>query len=241
MARKASTDWDTKPHKPIFYGPLARLADRAAGRRDGKAGLPPLPAPPVQAPSQPQAVTPYLEIRHRHFLDRAEKERRHMLTDLAGTNQAVTAMRQQITGAHERIEEARKLLDGIPEIPPEEKLTSRNAVEQHADEALVRARRQREHDAKRDRVVAEERQAVEAARSLEVQEAQLKGAIAARERILESRVRQLHEHTLRRCGTYKRRLAHYHPDRASIIPYLDLALPALPGWLHSHPTPLAVT
>lgn len=163
-----------------------------------------------------------------------------MLTDLADTNQALTAIRQQITGADERIEDVRKRLEGIPEVPPEEKLTSRNAVEQHAEEALVRARRQREHDAKRAPVVAEEKQAVEAARSLKTQEAQLKGVIAARERILESRVRQLHEHTLRRCGTYKRRLAHYHPDREAIISYLDLALPALPAWLHSHPTPLAV-
>lgn len=240
MAHKASTSWDTKPHKPIFYGPLARLSDRMAGRKDGRAGLPPLPTTPVAEPHHPRAVTPYLEIRNRHFLDRAERERRHMLTDLADTNQALTAMRQQIAGAQERIDEVRKVLDGIPEVAPVEQLTSRNAVEQHAEEALVRARRQREHNARRDQVVAEEKQAVAAARALEVQEAQLEGAIAARERILESRVRQLHEHTRRRCGTYKRRLAHHHPDREAIIPYLDLALPALPGWLTSHPTPLAM-
>ena len=44
MTRKPSTTWDTKPHKPIFYGPLARLADRFAGVSNGNAAIPDVPA-----------------------------------------------------------------------------------------------------------------------------------------------------------------------------------------------------
>jgi len=82
-------------------------------------------------------------------------------------------------------------------------LTRRNAVEQHADEALVRARRQREARRTTRKVQAELDQALTKLRALRVEEARLTGMIAAREQIFAARVRQLHEHTLRRCGTYR--------------------------------------
>ena len=58
--------------------------------------------------------------------------------------------------------------------------------------------------------------------------------IITREQILATRVRQLHEHTLRRCGTYKHHLVRKHPDGNALIEFLDLALPTLPGWLPRH-------
>jgi hypothetical protein len=119
----------------------------------------------------------------------------------------------------------------MPATPDKAVLTRRNAVEQHADEALVRDRRQREHNAERGKLLAEERRAVEAVDALRVQERRLAELIAIREQILDIRVRQLHQHTLRRCGTYKRHLVHKHPDGAAVIPLLDLGLPTLPEWL----------
>lgn len=54
--------------------------------------------------------------------------------------------------------------------------------------------------------------------------------IAAREEILATRVRQLHEHTPRRWGTYQRHLVREHPVGAALIPFLNPALPTLPDW-----------
>lgn len=113
-------------------------------------------------------------------------------------------------------------------------LTLRNAVEQHISETLVRARRQREHDAKRAKVAAELQQAVEKVRALRVEQARLLEMITTREQILAARVRQLHEHTLRRCATYRHHLGRKHPDGNALIPYLNLALPSLPDWLPRH-------
>lgn len=231
MTRRPSTTWDTKPHKPIRYGPLARLADRFAGASNGNAAIPDVPAGQPETADPQAATTPYLEIRRRHFLDRSEREHRHMLTDLEPVYRQLAALRQDIAGSEEKADELRKRLDAIPEKPDEAALTRRNAVEQHTDEALVRARRQREHDARRGKVLAELEQAVAKVRALRVEEARLTGMITAREQILGARVRQLHEHTLRRCATYRHHLVRKHPDGNALIPFLNLALPTLPDWL----------
>ena len=231
MTRKPSTTWDTKPHKPIRYGPLARLADRFAGVGNGNAAIPDVPAGSAETADPQAATTPYLEIRRRHFLDRSEREHRHMLTDLEPVRHQLAALRQDIAGGEEKAEELRRRLEAIPEKPDEATLTSRNAVEQHTDEALVRARRQREHDARRGKVQAELEQTVAKVRALRVEEARLTGIIAAREQILAARVRQLHEHTLRRCATYRHHLVRKHPDGNALIPFLNLALPSLPDWV----------
>ena len=242
MARRSSTAWDTKPYKPIRYGAAARLADLWAGRGDGKAAIPAITAvPTIQSDSaeilDPHVgMTPYLEIRSRHFLDSAERERRRMLTDLDPVYRRRAALRQEVESGDEKVADIRKRLDTIPEMPHDVVLDSRNAVEMHADEALIRARRLREHNAARAMVLAEEQQAVETVRVLRVEEARLTETIMARERILESRVRQLHEHTLRRCGTYLHHLVRKHRDGAGLIPFLDLALPTLPDWLPHHDT-----
>ncbi len=231
MTQRPPSTWDTKPHKPIFYSPAARLADRFAGRGDGNAAIPDLPAGPVDIIDAQAATTPYLEIRRRHFLDRSEHEHRHMLNDLEPVRRQLAALPQDIAGGEEKVTEIRKRLAAIPEKPDEATLNSRNAVEQHIDQALARARRQREHHARRAKVVAEEQQAAEKVRALRVEEARLTGMITAREQILAARVRQLHEHTLRRCGTYRHHLVRKHPDGAALIPFLNLALPTLPDWL----------
>jgi hypothetical protein len=230
--RQAPTDWDTKPHKPILYGPLARLSDAWAGGGDGKTSLPPLPE--HDGPPDPSdGHTPYLAIRNHHFLDRAERERRHMQSDLTITYQRLSSLDQEIAEAEERAAEARKQLDDMPVHPPEHELTRRNVIERHVDEALIRARRQREHDKRRALLITKDQQAAETVRTLRVQRAQAAGVITARVRVLEGRVRQLHEHTWRRSRTYQRHLVRRHPDGQALLPYLELAMPALPDWLTS--------
>ena len=153
-----------------------------------------------------------------------------MLTDLADIYRMQAEVAEQVAAAEKQAIAARKLLESMPEGPPEP--TRRNAVEQQAPESLIRARRRREFEAECARLVALDQQAVESARELRVREAQLSETIAARERILDSRVRQLLHHSLRRCGTYMRHMVH-HPDGTAVIPYLDLAMPSLPDWILS--------
>jgi hypothetical protein len=219
---------DGEPSRPVRYGPLARLSDRWAARRDGNSGVPPV-RPGADPTDRRLGLTPYLEIRNRHFLDWAEREHRRMLTDLDGAYRTRAEVHQQIAGADERAATIRKVLDSMPKEPPDP--VRRNAIEQHAPEELVRARRRREFEAEYAEVVAQDQQAVKVAQDFRVQEAQLSETIAARERVLDSRVRQLHAHSLRRCATYKRHIVHHHPDGNAVLPYLDLALPDLPDWI----------
>jgi hypothetical protein len=234
MTRRSSTSWDTKPHKPIFYGPLARLADRIAGVSNGNAAIPDVPAGLPETADPRAAATPYLEIRRRHFLDRSEREHRHTLTDLEPVRHRLAEVRRDISGCEEKVAELRERLKALPEKPDEAALSQRNAVEQHIPGELVRARRQREHDARRAKVRAELEQVLTRLRGLRVEEARLTGMIITREQILAARVRQLHEHTLRRCATYKHHLVRKHPDGNALIEFLDLALPTLPDWLPRH-------
>lgn len=230
MTQKSPTTWDIKPHKAIRYTPVAWFIDRRAGRRDGDAAIPDPPAA-AETADPPAATTPFIEVRRRHFLDRSEREHRYALTDLEPVRRQLAAVRQEIAGTEEKADELRKRLSAIPEKLGEDALNLRNAVEQHIPDELVRTRRQREHDARRGRVQAELDQVLAKLRGLRVEEARLARMIITREQILVTRVRQLHEHTLRRCATYKHHLVRKHPDGPALIPFLDLALPILPDWL----------
>lgn len=234
MTQKPSTAWDIKPYKAILYTPVAWFIDWRAGRRDGDAAIPDLPDAPQETADPHAATTPYIEVRRRHFQDRSEHEHRHTLNDLELVHRQLAAVRQDIAGLEERVAELRKRLDAIPVKLDEAALTQRNAVEQHIPEQLVRARRQRKHDARRATLQAELEQAAARLRGLRVEEARLTRTITIREQILATRVRQLHEHTLRRCATYRHHLVRKHPDGNALIPFLDLALPTLPEWLPRH-------
>jgi hypothetical protein len=227
---------DDKPPKALPYGPLARLSDIWAAWRDGRAEVPPLPADGDRLdPADTRlGITPYMEIRNRHFLDRAERERRRMLIETEGPSRTRAEVHQNVMGAEERARVARKFLDSMPNDPPD--LVRRNVLEQHAHEALIRARRIREFNDERLKMLKMEQDAIREASALRAEEAELSERIAAREQIVGSRVRQLHHHALRRCGTYIRHIVHHHPDGSAVIPYLEMARPTLPDWIQGpHP------
>jgi len=229
-ARRPPAAWGAKPYKPASYGPVARLADRWAGRADGKAGIPALPPGSRETAGRP-VTTPYMEVLRRSFLDRCERERLRVLGDLQEVYRERAALRQRIAGASEALAMIRKRLDEIPEVPDEAVLAYRHPAERRAVETMVRTRRQREHHAQRAAAQAQERQAAAMVRELRAQEARLTEAIGNSEEILAARVRQLHEHSLRRCATYLHHLVRRHPHGAALAGFLDLNVPALPGWL----------
>ncbi len=234
MTQNRSTDWDAIPHKALPYTLIEWFIDRHTGRGDGDAAIPDLPADPAETAHPRAATTPFIEVRRRQFLDSSEREHRQMLSDLESVQRQVAAVRQDIAGLEEKVAELRQHLNGIPAKPDEAALAQRNAVELHIPEELVHARRQREHDAQRTKVINELEQAAAKLRGMRVEEVRLTMMITTREQILITRVRQLYEHTLRRCATYRHHLVRKHPDGNALIPFLDLALPTLPDWLPLH-------
>jgi hypothetical protein len=234
MARKSTTSQDEMP-RSLPYGLMARLSDIWAARRDGRNNVPRVPrtGPPPGAADKSYGITPYTEIRNRHFLDAAEREHQRMETELADDRRRLAEVRQKVAGADEQAATVRRSREGMPTEPADP--LRRNVLEQQVHESLVRARRQRELDAQRLRVLALEQQKLDVADDLRAQEAWLSERIAAREKLRDSKVRQLHQHSLRRCGTYMHHIVRHHPEGSGVVPYLTLALPELPDWVKKPP------
>jgi hypothetical protein len=226
MARKSPGMGDVKRHEPIAYRRLEKFADRRRGKADGRRGLPELSAPPTATP-RAHLVTPYLETLKRHFTVGAEHEFRRKIEDLEEPTQRQEAIRQRITETEERLAKIRKNIDDMPERPSEDALADRSHVELHAHEALVRRRRQREHEARRDALLKDEQQAEDALGVLRVEARALARSIADRELIYEATVRQLREHTMRRATTYLGGLVHRHDGGEDLNRLLRPVLHAL--------------
>jgi hypothetical protein len=230
MARRSMTAPE-EPPGPMPYGIRARLADIWSAWRDGHAVVPPIPAPgasPVPTVVN-HGITPYMEVRNRHFLDWAERERRRMHTELTDVYQQRAEIRAKAAGAERKAEALQRIAANLPAEPLD--LLRRNVVEQNAPEALIRARRQREFELKRAEALAPFHQAAEMVTTLQEQAAGLDARITARQEILYTQIRQLHQHALLRCGIYMQHIVHYHPEGSAVIPYLKLALPELPEWV----------
>jgi hypothetical protein len=235
MARKSPTIPDVSG--PVPYRFRDRLSDRWAARRDGKSNVPRLPGTdiPEEAPEERHGITPYMEIRNRHFLVCAERERRRMKAELAETYRTRAEVQQKVVAAEAQVAAVRRNMEHMPEEPADP--VRRNVLEQHVHEALVRSRRQKEFQDGVLKVMALEQQAVELAGQLRAEEARLAETIAAREEMLDSQVRELLQHSLRRCGTYMHHIVRHHPDGPAVIPYLKLALPDLPPWVTKDAAP----
>lgn len=216
-----------RPEKPIRYGLFARVADRRAGRVDGGAAV--LAA--ASGRGSAACVTPYLAALDQRCRTQAELVRLRTDFDIAPLVERRVAVRQQIASAEADGAESRKRLEELPESAPADTLSQRNALERAADPELIRIRNQREWDARRRALLAEDRRAVDAVGALRAEEAQLAGAITTRERIGATRVRRLHEHALRRARTYERQLLLHHPDGATLLPQLELGRPTAPDWV----------
>ncbi|MGK3207302.1 hypothetical protein [Amycolatopsis sp. MEPSY49] len=230
MSKNPDRESDKLRRKALGYGPVARLADRRAGRQDGKSGFPALPV------NDEFAATPYHGVRQHHLNVFAARELLRQEEEIHPLVRRRKELEGEITSAEEKVAEARARLAATPAVPSEEELTRRNAVESGVDEQLVRTRRQREHNGRRGPLVQEERRAVEQARSLHIELARLQGGIVARKRLTLARIQLHHEHAQRRCRTYERHLVRRHPDGGALIPLLALARPRLPAWVHEPET-----
>ena len=235
MTRQKKRDaWEAKPQRPIPYGPLARFTDWRVGRGDAKAGLVQLPKVPPEGLAVP-LTTPYLEQLIESQRGAAEEENKQALRDAKEDMKRALALTVEAAQALERSNEIERELAAMPETPPAAVLERRNAVEQHADELLIRARRAREYAAVRNKAKGERRRA-EGARGVRLVElARVNGAVSVRRLALHVRVRRLWAYAMTRRAAYLRHLCRHHPDGAALLPYFDRSAPELPGWLEDWP------
>jgi hypothetical protein len=234
MARREKTFWEAKPRKPIRYGLSARVADWRIGRSDGENGIPELPSVrPEELPIPP--ATAYLDSLNQRFQDSAYAENLSALRDVADALVRSRVLTRDIAEREERSRTIQKQLDAAPEVPDDIVLSQRNAIEQHADPLLVRARRLREYTAVRVKVQAAKDQADEEVRAQQVALAEASETIAVRKRALVIRVTRLRAHAMRRRDHYLRHLVRKHSDGPVLGTYFDLSSPELPTWLEHWP------
>jgi hypothetical protein len=234
MARKKPDVWEAKPDKSIRYGPLARFVDWRIGRSDGRSGRVQLPGGPPED-LKIQLTTPYLDQLSRGLGGAADAENSRLLRDAQHDFKRRNALAAEIMRGMERSTEIQKELDAMPDPPPESSLTRRNAVEQHADELLIRARRAREFTAARERTKSAKLRVDEALSACLVEQANVDGAISVRRLALNVRVRRLWSHAMTRRAAYIRHLCRHHPDGTDLLRYFELSSPELPGWLDGWP------
>jgi hypothetical protein len=223
--RSARVTADKDAAGPLPYGLLARLMDHWAARRDGNAVIPPL--------WSADGMTPYMEVRNRHFRDWAEREYQEMLSETAELERERAVIRRRIANASNDAAAILKTLEAMGTTPAN--LDHRNVIEERlgVDRSLTRVRRMREFARERGKVHQRDLAARRVVSELAAEEAELTELISAQERIFHARVRQLLQHSLRRCATYMRHIVHYHPDGTAVIPCLQLALPSEPDWLRT--------
>jgi hypothetical protein len=234
MARREKTFWEAKPRKPIRYGLAARVADWRSGRSDGEDGIPQLPPVSAGESSAPLA-TAYLESLNRRFQGSADAENLTALQDVADVLVRSRALTRDIAEREEKSRSLQKQLDAMPEVPDDSVLSQRNAIEQHADPLLVRARRLREYTAVRAKVQAAKDRADEEVRTRQVALAEASETIAVRKRALAIRVTRLRAHAMRRRGHYLRHLVRKHSDGPALSRHFDFSSPELPAWLENWP------
>jgi hypothetical protein len=216
--------------RPVFYGPLARWADRRAARADADHDIyGPLLEDADEAPTAPQLVPPYIGSLNHRFGEQANAVR-YCLQELIKSLDAerVTAL-EQIAVLDHRLSQVGAQLDAFPVSAPPEMLTRRNSVEHSKPAELVAARNQRDWQARRK--VYEQKEADLTARrqSLADRVAVLTGKITAAKRTAAAIIQRHHEHARRRGHAYQRSLLQHHQGGAALLAVLDFAAPPLPN------------
>ncbi|GAB3358891.1 hypothetical protein GCM10027300_30130 [Modestobacter lapidis] len=191
---------------PVHWPTRIRL--RLHARADRRAGLP---------LGMDAGTTPVLQDLLARHGDACERERTRYLADVEPLTVELGRLEAELTRARTtvatgRLEHART---AVP--PTEAQLARRLAGEQGLPEALVRQRRQTEHDrrvAAAQTAVDEAQQAVDAALA---RRAQLEARRRHRAEIARSRVLRYGEFIRRQAAIYRRALARRHPDHEALV------------------------
>ncbi|SDH48350.1 hypothetical protein SAMN05216377_12342 [Pseudonocardia oroxyli] len=204
---------------PYWLGPWC--TDIVNGTVDARRGLP-LP--------DGVGATPHVDVLGRAFTDRAERERIRLTRATARPARRRVACLARIEVLTAQLDELRAGLAELGAEPSADDLAARRIGEVDAADALVHARRRREHRADRARmrcaVSDVERALGEERLALATAEQQL----CARHELAAARVHRLHAHTLRRISTYERRLLRKHPAAELLTRRWSHERPVVPAW-----------
>ncbi|MEV0129736.1 hypothetical protein AB0H83_14920 [Dactylosporangium sp. NPDC050688] len=237
MARGTSggPGWAAPPPKPMRYPPHHRLADAWHGWRDGRKGIPVIPAALLDlageyAEEQRQLVgTPRLEVLRRRSAELINVEcERHDRRLIGAVGPA--ALATSIDSRQKAVDELRTQL-AVHQTPPDDlALKERRSAEAERPDLLVRHRRLAEH-ARRLHAAASALAAAEQQRN-EACERQVLAAqdLYHAERVLAARARRINEHHWRRAAAYWQHLVRSHELGPQLNAMLRPVGPELPSW-----------
>jgi hypothetical protein len=204
---------------PVYWPTRIRLRLHAAA--DRRAGLP---------IGMDPGTTPVLQDLLARHGDACERERTRYLDEvepftvqlgrLAADLPALQAALAARSAEHTRTAVA----------PTQEQLTRRLAGEQDLPEALVRQRRQLEHDRRVAAAQAALDQAEQAVAAVVAQQAQLEARRLHRAEIARSRVLRYGDFIRRQAAIYRRALARRHPDAEALVHQWQTDLFPPPAW-----------
>ncbi len=237
MARGTSGGprWAAPPPKPMRYPPHHRLADAWHGWRDGRKGIPVIPAALLDladgyTEEQRQLVgTPRLEVLRRRCAELINVERERHDRSLIGAV-GPAALAASIDSRQQAVDELRAQL-AVRQTPPDDlALKERRSAEAERPDLLVRNRRLAEH-ARRLHTAASALAAAEQRRD----EARERQVVTAQdhyhgERIVAARARRIHEHHWRRAAAYWQQLVRSHELGPQLNAMLRPVGPDLPSW-----------
>jgi hypothetical protein len=224
--------WLTRPARPIWYGPVARVADWWAAERDARADLPRLA-------EDGTVGTPRWEELGRGARDRAEREWLRYQVDCADLVVRVAGVTGRIRAARARLRDAADELAATPARLSEAEREIRRAGEARGktDLSVIRARREREHARVRAPLLARLRQVTAELATLEGQLADLAARVQVRFQVAQTRARRIDEHARRRGAAYMGRLVRRHPQGGRVNAAWKRDWPELPGWVYGDRSP----
>lgn len=239
--RDAGHPWTAPPARAIRYPLTERLADWHAGRRDGRLGLPAVPAELLDvgpkslaaaAPEKTEISTNWLEeLRHAHH-GRMQGELNAFLEFSDGLYARQTEASGQMLAADAAVAKRREEVEKARKAPSEPELGAcRPAETKHGrSPELVRRRRLGEHERRLHRaeehLAAAETDAMKARAALDMLDRMVRG----RWSLTVVRARRLHEHAQRRAHVYWRHLVQTHPQGDVLNGMLARVGPDLPEW-----------
>jgi hypothetical protein len=225
-AGRRARRWTARPARPVWYGPVARVADAFCGWRDGRRGLPSLTSP---GPSSFLSTQRLAEVRGAATVRISNEELSSAVHENA-IKAGRTAARSQLEQCVAQAEDDWSALSDARKPPSEHELNRRGLGESDLPETEVRRRRLADHE-RRQRAAearyAEARQAVHAAQhELEA----LDEVLVTHRTVGLLRKRRIDEHASRRSALYWRHVVRVHPDAGKLNDRLTPAGPDLPPW-----------
>jgi DNA repair exonuclease SbcCD ATPase subunit len=231
---------DQFQREPIPYPALQRMADRREGKRDGRRGIPVLPAESF-AGQELGAMTPYLDRLRRDCWLRIRQEQAGLEAARAGPARQLETLRQRIADADEGLADLRKQIEDMPPHPPGDPPPAPGptyAKGKPDREEMGRRRQQRAydarqqaHDARRRDLETQAQRASTELKQMRAEAAELAQTIAGQERITAAAIEELREHAQLRASAYLGGLVDKHDEGKILNAILQPFLSGQVDWL----------